>query len=112
MLHYFGKRMGLKFDGESLTYIVARYGGHPLLTRMACSFLNTMLVGEGLSRPVLITKEIMTKHEREVEEEIAFYCRHVVSELRLFYPDEYDMLEMLSSGNAAISSSSPSSPNM
>ena len=27
-----------------------------------------------------------------------FYCRHVVSELREFYKEEYDLLEMLSSG--------------
>jgi len=41
MVRTLGKRMGLRFDQTSLEYIYARYGGHPLLTRLACSILNT-----------------------------------------------------------------------
>jgi hypothetical protein len=30
--------------------------------------------------------------------QVVSYCRHVVSELKKFYPDEYELLEMLAGG--------------
>ena len=101
MLHHFGKRMGLKFDIDAVNYIFNRFGGHPLLTRMACSFLNGILLNKKVSRPYSVTQAVVMGHESDQEQEMSFYCRHVVSELKLFYPDEYLMLETLVTGNVA-----------
>ena len=43
MLRTLGRPMGLRFDENALEYIVERYGGHPLLTRIACSLTHKML---------------------------------------------------------------------
>jgi hypothetical protein len=43
MIRNLGRRMGLKFSYDSITDIFNWYGGHPLLTRLACSWLNTIL---------------------------------------------------------------------
>ncbi|MGK7863150.1 hypothetical protein [Falsiroseomonas sp. E2-1-a4] len=101
MLEQIGKRMGLVFGNEAVSYIVGRYGGHPLLTRMACSYMHTFVQGRGQGRPANITEALLKSTEQDREDEISFYCRHVISELRQFYPDEYQVLEMLSSGNVA-----------
>jgi len=101
MLHHFGRRMGLRFSQSAISYILSRYGGHPLLTRMACSYENTALTTERASRPIDLDRDRFVAHESDREDEISFYCRHIVSELKLFYPDEYDVLELLPAGNIA-----------
>jgi hypothetical protein len=98
MIRTLGKRMGLKFDLNALNYMHQRYGGHPLLTRIACSILNNIAKSKGDTRPINITVARLEKEEETRDSELVFYCRHVVSELKQFYPDEYAMLELLASG--------------
>jgi hypothetical protein len=52
-----------------------------------------------LERPTPITEEMVRRDEQLRDSELTFYCRHIVSELKDFYPAEYDMLEMLSASN-------------
>ncbi len=84
MVRTLGRRMGLKFDS--------------LLTRIACSIINNIVKDHNLQRPVNITKERLINEEEMRDSDLVFYCRHVVSELKQFYPDEYEMLELLASG--------------
>lgn len=98
MVRTLGKRMGFKFDHAAIEYIHKRYGGHPLLTRMACSTTNNLIKERKEDRPVDLTRSKLEAEEEGRDAELTFYCRHVVSELRQFYPDEYAMLELLSSG--------------
>ena len=97
MLNVLGKRMGLKFKEPAKRYIFERYGGHPLLTRMACSLINAQIKDANRRKPVTITKEYLLDDEEERDSDLVFYCRHVVSELQQFYPEEYEMLELLAS---------------
>jgi len=97
MINHLGRRMGLKFESDCIEYLYDRYGGHPLLTRMACSHINSMVVRDLHNKPCTITKALASKDEEERDAELSYYCRHVVSELKQFYPDEYEMLELLSS---------------
>jgi hypothetical protein len=96
MIRNLGRRMGLKFSYDSITDIFNWYGGHPLLTRLACSWLNTIL-SMNSSKPIEITNSIFSNEKKKCDNELVFYCGHVVSELKEFYPDEYFMLELLSS---------------
>jgi len=98
MIRTLGKRMGMKFDYDAAQYIYERYGGHPLLTRMACSVINATIKENKEQRPVNLTRSRLEKEENVRDAELTFYCRHVVSELKQFYPDEYEMLELLASG--------------
>ncbi|HCF7249978.1 TPA: ATP-binding protein [Pseudomonas aeruginosa] len=101
MLKFFGKRMGIVFDADAQTYLLQRYGGHPLLVRMACSEVHKSLERAAVQRPATISASDLVKGEVQRDEELLFYCRHVVSELQRFYADEYKMLEMLASGQIA-----------
>lgn len=97
MVQFMGVRMGMKFSEEALEYLGAHYGGHPLLTRMACSFTNASLDRSNRVRPTEIQTADLEQDREARDTELTFYCRHVVSELQRFYPDEYEMLEMLAS---------------
>jgi len=97
MIKSLGKRMGLQFSYDAITAIFHWYGGHPLLTRLSCSWLNTVLSMEQ-NKPIKIDQHLFSQSKKRCDNELMFYCGHVVSELREFYPDEYFMLELFSSG--------------
>lgn len=91
-----GKRMGLKFDYSAIAYLEKQYGGHPMLTRLACSWLNTDF--EETTRPINIGSTTIQKCQDQIELALVYYFKHVVSEIKDFYPDEYEMFELLASG--------------
>lgn len=99
MLRVIGRRMGMTFEEGAVTALFARYGGHPLLTRMVCSQLNTSIKVAGLKRPVSVDETAAVTDQDEREQEISFYSKHIISELEEFYPSEFEMLEMLAIGN-------------
>lgn len=96
MIKTLGKRMGLKFDYDAIKYIYAQYGGHPMLTRLACSQLNGHY--EEANRPVSINLRQAEQLTPDINAALVFYFKHIISELQEFYPDEYEMFEMLASG--------------
>lgn len=95
MIAFFGKRMGLRFSDGAIDYVWERFGGHPLLSRLACSFYHEAFLSTGADRPVDITVEIERSMEAACETEIASYCEHIVSEVREFYPDEFELLSLI-----------------
>ena len=101
MIRYIGERMGLRFSNEAIEYMFARYGGHPLLTRMACSHVHKEIEFDNRRRPFEISARFLRDGEDRREEDLLYYGDHVVSELRQFYPDEYSQFETLASGNVA-----------
>ncbi len=98
MISLFGGQMGLHFSHEAVTALAGHYGGHPLLTRMACSFIHRDQEDKGVARPVAITDEFVNRILPECDAEISAYCAHIVSELQEFYEDEYDVLMMSAVG--------------
>ena len=93
-----GRRMGLKFEYDCIQFLYEQYGGHPLLTRMACSWINRYLTTE--SRPLILSKQRVQEMQKGFDSDPAFYSYfgHIISEIREFYPDEYEMLELLAAG--------------
>ena len=98
MVRTLGRRMGLKFSPPAVEHIQKHYGGHPLLTRIACSIFNAQCVDAALARPIDVTVQRLLADQDERDNALVFYCRHVVSELRQFYLSEYEMLELLATG--------------
>ena len=97
MLKTLGRRMGMQFEPEAIDYIHERYGGHPFLTRILCSKINQDINLKSINKPVKISKTMLQEDEDARESDLMFYCEHVVSELRQFYPDEYKILELIAS---------------
>nr|WP_312120240.1 hypothetical protein [Brevundimonas diminuta] len=98
MVKYFGAQMGLRFSDDAIAVLVQHYGGHPLLTRLACSFVHQSQERTGAERPLAVTGVYLASVLPECDAQISAYCAHVVSELKEFYPDEYDVLMMASVG--------------
>lgn len=94
MCRRIGRRMGLKFDHTGIDYLYSRYGGHPLITRMALSYENQ----NAKKKPITFTKNELIGDEQLREETLIPFCQHVVDVLKDFYPDEYTLLEFLSIG--------------
>lgn len=90
--------MGLKFVPETAVVFDREYGGHPLLCRLAASFTYKKLKELSQELPVKVDGDFLSKHRASRDENLVFYCGHVVSELRDFYPDEYQVFELLACG--------------
>ena len=91
--------MGLRFDEEALEYIVERYGGHPLLTRISCSIMHKTLRDSRQELPKVLDLRWLRTTQEQREGELSFYCGHVVSELSTFYPDEFEVLTQIANGS-------------
>lgn len=102
MLKALGKRMGLTFDHSAIKHLFEWYGGHPMLTRLACSWINKDYQSRKTKRPIIITKDVLIESQLTRDSDLGFYCKHVVSELQDFYPEEYEMLEYLASGQLSL----------
>ena len=101
MVRFFGKRMGLGFSEEAVKYLHHEYGGHPLLTRMACSYCHLSPELPRNKRPLQLDVAFLERTRDERDSELVNYCGHVVSEIKIFYEFEYDVLEMMASGQTA-----------
>lgn len=91
MTRKIGRRMGMKFDHSAVDYLHNRYGGHPLLTRLALSYEWKKAQGNNIK----YTQDLLGQNENDRENELAPYCQHIVDVLDVFYEDEYLLLEFL-----------------
>ncbi|MEW9307547.1 AAA family ATPase [Labrys neptuniae] len=101
MLNVLGRRMGLKFVPEIATTFDKEYGGHPLLCRLAASFTYRQVREGKKNFPIKVDISDLSDLKIERDGSLVFYCGHVVSELRDFYPDEYQVFELLACGRTA-----------
>ncbi len=99
MIRTLGRRMGINFDYQAIKKLFDLYNGHPLLLRLACSYINRQYISE--QRPITISVSNVERIQDDIDVELAYYFKHVVSEIHQFYPDEYEMFEMLASGQKA-----------
>ena len=67
-----------------------------MLLRLACSYINRQY--DNQNRPITIKKANIESVQDDVDIELAYYFKHVVSEIQQFYPEEYEMFELLASG--------------
>lgn len=96
MIRTLGRRMGMRFEYDAIESLYNQYNGHPMLLRLACSYINRL---DSMSnRPIVISLDKLKPIQNEIDVELAYYFRHVVSEIQKFYPEEYEMFELLASG--------------
>ena len=71
-----------------------------MLLRLACSYINRQY-NDPDKRPVTVTADNLKKLQDDIDVELAYYFRHIVSEIQKFYPEEYEMFELLASGQTS-----------
>jgi len=101
LLRTLGRPLGLRFGRDAAEYISKQYGGHPLLSRIACSYTHRRLRAAREERPYDVGAELLRATESDLVTELAFYAPHITSELQRFYPDEFEVLTEIANGNLA-----------
>ncbi len=96
MVRKLGKYMGLKFEEVLYSKLVEDFGGHPFLIRQFCSKIHD---AAGTTRPVTVDRALYAKVMGTFKRDAVDYMDMIVSVLRDWYPDEYDMLQMLAQGD-------------
>lgn len=99
MIKTLGRRMGMRFEHDAIKLLYNQYNGHPMLLRLACSYINRQYGTQ--IRPITIKKADVSKIQGEIDVELSYYFRHIVSEIQQFYPEEYEMFELLASGQTS-----------
>jgi hypothetical protein len=99
MVRTLGRPMGLQFAEDVYPYLLDRYGGHPSLTRMVCSRSHHRT--SSIDRPVTIQKTDFVTDEVGRERSLLPTGEHVLGLLKDWYPDEYEMLEILAAGDVS-----------
>jgi len=100
MIRTLGRRMGIKFEFDSVKLLYDQFNGHPMLLRLACSYINRQY-NDPDKRPITVTADNLKKLQDDIDVELAYYFRHIVSEIQKFYPEEYEMFELLASGQTS-----------
>lgn len=96
MVRKLGRIMGLKFDEIIYSKLTEDFGGHPFLIRNVCSVINRIISGE---RPIRIDKSTYELGVKTFNEEYSSYIEMILTVLREYYDDEYEMLKFLAIGD-------------
>ena len=97
MVDELGSIMGVAFDPECKIKLFQDFGGHPFLTRHACSFIAK----EAQKRPIEIDRTSYAVGLNSYAVESDSYVDSVVGLLQEEYADEYEMLKFLGHGDYA-----------
>jgi hypothetical protein len=98
MVRTLGRFMGLMFEDKCFRYLKETYGGHPLITRQACSLVHHS-ISDAIKRPCTVTLEYLKKTEDERHQKLNTYAKYVLGVLAAWYPNEYQMLQHLAQGD-------------
>jgi hypothetical protein len=96
MVRKLGRIMGLKFDETIYSKLTEDFGGHPFLIRNVCSFINLSITDQ---RPVRIDKSIYECGVKIFNEKSSSYIEMILTVLKEYYSDEYEMLQYLATGD-------------
>lgn len=99
MVRTIGRYSGMKFDEDVYEWLADKYGGHPYLIRLACSQVWRMsdrssvesLAKVGVPNFIAVDEEIRARLEQPI--------RDILLSLVWWYPEEYDLLQILASGD-------------
>ena len=98
MVRKLGRYMGLRFDEMLYSKLVEDFGGHPFLIRQFCSKVHEACQG---NRPTQVDRALYHRVMTTFQRTAIDYLAMIVSVLRDWYPDEYDMLRFLAQGDQA-----------
>jgi hypothetical protein len=95
MVDGLGAIMGIQFDGDCKARLNVDFGGHPFLTRYACSYVSN----SSKERPLSVDRTVYQAGVKLFSAESYSYVESIVGLLRDEYPEEFEMLKYLGSGD-------------
>lgn len=87
--------MGVHFDSESKSKLYSDFGGHPFLTRYACSYI----ANSKKDRPLEVDRTVYSTGVSKFGAESDAYVQSIVGLLEEEYPEEFEMMKYLGSGD-------------
>lgn len=96
MCERLGYFMGLDFDGPIIGRMHQRLGGHPFFIRQLCSKIHQL---EPPTRPIAVSARVCEAAEMAEAAITSNYIKEILNGLRVFYPEEYEVLEYLAAGD-------------
>jgi len=96
MVKNIGNYMGLDFDREIYTFLTDDFGGHPFLIRQVCSKIHQEISNH---RPQQVTKFFYKEKIDEFNKYLSDYVELIIDVLKIWYPNEYKLLESLVIGD-------------
>lgn len=96
MVRKLGRIMGLQFDEIIYSKLTEDFGGHPFLIRNVCSVINKISSKE---RPVRVDKSTYENGVKVFNNEYSSYIEMILTVLKEYYNDEYEMLKFLALGD-------------
>lgn len=88
MVRRLARSMGLTVEEGLYPELQAHYGGHPFLTRQACSLLAKKVS----ERPGRLTKALFEREDKAITATMAASVQHILAVLATWYPEEYEAL--------------------
>lgn len=96
MIDRLGFFMGLEFDPIQIAQLQKTYGGHPFFIRQVCSIVHKNASND---RPVRVSDQKLSESIDEFGGQLESYLSGILDNLKEFYPDEFDLLGSVISGN-------------
>ena len=94
MVRTVGRYGGVRFNPEAIAYIDKAYGGHPYLIRLACSEV-WQRVPHTEGALTLIGQDRFVAVDAAISDRLMPPVRDILLSLAWWYPDDYDMLQMI-----------------
>jgi hypothetical protein len=99
MVRTIGRYSGVKFDEDVYGWLASKYGGHPYLVRLACSQVWRDADRTSLDALVSISVKDYEAMSEEIKNRLSQPIRDILLSLVWWYPEEYDLLRILASGD-------------
>ncbi|OQC42068.1 MAG: hypothetical protein BWX64_00450 [Acidobacteria bacterium ADurb.Bin051] len=100
MIRVIGRYAGLKFDATIPGVLQRRYGGHPYLVRVACSEVWRQHKSLGPDEIRVLGGKEFDAASRRIAARLAQPIKDILLSLVWWYPDEYELLQILAGGDA------------
>ncbi|MBX9606354.1 MAG: ATP-binding protein [Gammaproteobacteria bacterium] len=99
MVRTIGRYSGLSIDEATYPFLTATYGGHPFLTRIACSEVaRSADTSDALKRAAVGPQDFATS-STAIRARLERPIRDILLSLVWWYPEEYDVLTILADGD-------------
>ncbi|MDO7884199.1 hypothetical protein [Hymenobacter cheonanensis] len=95
-----GRYCGLNFEPGVYEFLQEKYGGHPFLIRIACSEVLKNNNNNHPEKVISIAVESFQAVDKQILGRLSQPFKDIILSLIWWYPDEYELLHMLSSGDS------------
>jgi len=99
MVRTLGRYAGLRFEEDVYAYLQSTYGGHPFLIRIACSEVWRATDRTSVDEAARVTRKSFTDRNLEIRARLSEPIRDILLSLVWWYPEEYDLLQILAAGD-------------